>query len=52
MGDGGDLTLSAEFRQRQVGLFEAEGAGWLNQLPRLIADIERRWSVQVQPPFA
>jgi streptomycin 6-kinase len=51
MGDGRGLTLSAEFRQRQVGLFEAEGAGWLNQLPRLIADIERRWSVQVQPSF-
>jgi streptomycin 6-kinase len=51
MGDGGELNLSAEFRQRQVDLFEAEGAGWLNQLPRLIADIEQRWSVQVQPPF-
>jgi streptomycin 6-kinase len=51
MGDGGDLNLSAEFRQRQVYLFEAEGAGWLNRLPRLLADIEQRWSVRVQPPF-
>lgn len=52
MGDGKFLRLPAEFRRRQVDLFETAGAEWLNQLPRLIADIEQRWSLQVQSPFA
>jgi streptomycin 6-kinase len=52
MEDSEFSRLPAEFRRRQVDLFEAAGAEWLNQLPRLIADIEQRWSLQVQPPFA
>ncbi len=45
------MRLPTEFRQRQVALFEAEGAAWLQQLPHCIADIEQRWSVRIQPPF-
>jgi streptomycin 6-kinase len=43
--------LSAEFKRRQTELFGAEGTTWLAQLPDLIATVERRWSIQVQPPL-
>jgi streptomycin 6-kinase len=28
-----------------------EGAEWANRLPALVADLERRWSLEVGPPF-
>jgi streptomycin 6-kinase len=39
------------FAQTMLELHGDEGADWLAQLPTLIADCEKRWSLTVQPPF-
>ena len=30
----------------------AEGVNWLNRLPEIIADCERRWGLRVAPPVS
>jgi streptomycin 6-kinase len=42
----------ADFRQAIVSLFGEQGATWLQRLPELIADCERRWSIMALPPLA
>lgn len=39
------------FTQTMLELHGDKGAAWLAQLPALIADCEKRWSLTVQPPF-
>jgi streptomycin 6-kinase len=34
-----------------IALHGAPGAEWLNRLPELIAECEKRWSLEVGPPF-
>ena len=41
-----------QFARTIVDLFDDAGRGWLNRLPVIIADCERRWSLTVRPPFA
>ena len=44
--------LPQDFVRRNVDLFEGEGVAWLERLPDMIAEYERRWNVHVAPPFA
>lgn len=39
------------FARTLLDLFNDTGVVWLNNLPRLISDCERRWSLTVLPPF-
>ncbi len=40
-----------DLSQTIVELYGTEGVEWLERLPSLIADCERRWSLTVMPPF-
>lgn len=44
--------LPEQFTRTIVDLHEDAGVEWLNQLPQIIAECERRWSISVLPPFA
>ena len=44
--------IPENFTRTQIELNGAEGADWLNRLPGLIAECERRWGLRVGPPFA
>jgi streptomycin 6-kinase len=35
-----------------IELHEEKGVAWLDRLPSIIAECERRWSLEVGPPFA
>ena len=35
-----------------TALYGLDGAAWLERLPALLADYERRWSLTILPPFA
>ncbi len=45
------MVIPDDFARTIVELYEAAGAQWLKQLPTLIADCERQWSLTVHPPF-
>lgn len=44
-------TLRGNFTCTITDLFDERGTAWLENLPNLIADCERRWSLKVLPPF-
>lgn len=46
------LNLPEHFVRTQHELYDEQGKAWLARLPDLIAACERRWSLQVQAPFA
>lgn len=43
--------LPEQFVQTQIELYGDTGSAWLANLPALIAECERRWSLTIQPPF-
>jgi streptomycin 6-kinase len=43
--------IPAAFSLTITGVFDAEGVAWLQRLPALVAEYERRWSLTVLPPF-
>jgi streptomycin 6-kinase len=43
--------LPLNFTRTIIGLHDARGQQWLDNLPNLIADCERRWSIRALPPF-
>jgi streptomycin 6-kinase len=43
--------LPGAFIQTITELFDERGIAWLGDLPNLIAECERRWSLKVLPPF-
>ena len=45
------MQLPAAFRTRITGVFGADGAGWLDALPSLLAEAEARWGLRVGAPF-
>lgn len=45
-------NIPDQFARTIVDLFDDAGTEWLNRLPAIIADCERRWSLTVLPPFA
>lgn len=45
------MALSQEFLRTLSQTFGEEGAVWLEQLPELIVQCERRWSLSVGPSF-
>ena len=45
-------TLSNRFVRNTVALHQEAGIEWLECLPAIIADYERRWSITAQAPFA
>ena len=45
-------SIPRQFARTVVDLHEDAGADWLNRLPEIIADCERRWSLTVERPFA
>jgi streptomycin 6-kinase len=45
------LNLPPDFTQTILELNGEAGRAWLNALPGLIADCERRWSLHALPPF-
>ncbi len=45
-------SIPDNFARTIVELYEDEGAAWLKELPALIAEYERRWSLTVLPPYA
>jgi streptomycin 6-kinase len=46
-----EAVLSSEFARTMMSLYGAEGVEWLDLLPGLIAESERRWSITVGPPL-
>jgi streptomycin 6-kinase len=44
--------VQADFARHMVELHGAQGAAWLAELPARLEACSRRWSLQVQPPFA
>ena len=45
-------SIPDNFARAMVELYGDEGAAWLKELPALIAEYERRWSLTVLPPYA
>ena len=45
-------SIPAQFARTIVDLFDDAGRDWLNRLPAIVAECERRWSLTVLPPFA
>jgi streptomycin 6-kinase len=45
-------NIPEQFVRRMIELHEEQGVAWLEQLPGLIAEYERRWSLKVLPPYA
>lgn len=45
------LFLPPHFTRTITDLFDERGVAWLENLPGLLADCERRWSLKVLPPF-
>jgi streptomycin 6-kinase len=41
----------AQFKQTTLNLFGEKGQQWLDHLPELLASLEQRWSIRIQPPF-
>jgi len=46
------MVLSKEFLRTIGDTFGDEGLTWLEMLPAIISGCERRWSLDVSPPFA
>ena len=44
-------AIPEAFARTTVEVFEDEGRSWLDSLPALIVECERRWSIRVGPPF-
>jgi len=44
--------ITQELVRSTIQLRGEAGAGWLERLPALIADCERRWRIEVGPPFS
>ena len=47
----GVTTIPPHFAQAMIEVFEDEGRAWLDSVPALIAEHERRWSLRVLPAF-
>jgi streptomycin 6-kinase len=45
-------NLPEHFTRLMIELYEDEGVAWLEQLPALIDDCARRWSLTVLPPYS
>lgn len=45
-------AVQAEFARHMLELHGAQGAAWLAELPTRLETCSRRWSLEVQPPFA
>src|SRR5687767_355178 len=43
--------IPENFARTQIELNGADGVEWLNRLPDLIAECEKRWALRVEPPF-
>ena len=43
--------LPKSFVQNILGLPKTKGADWLNNLPKLVGEIERNWSLKAGEPF-
>jgi streptomycin 6-kinase len=46
------MILSQEFLRNIRNTFGDDGSDWLERLPDIITICERRWSLEVSPPFA
>jgi streptomycin 6-kinase len=46
-----EAVLASEFARTTVSLYGDEGVEWLDRLPALIEEYERRWSITVGPPL-
>jgi len=44
--------IPKRFARTMIELHGAAGQAWLDELPIMIAEYERRWVIQVEPPFA
>jgi streptomycin 6-kinase len=47
-----NLIIPDNFVRTMIELNGEEGEAWLGQLPAILAECERRWSLTVGPPFA
>jgi streptomycin 6-kinase len=45
------ISIPKNFARTTVELYAGRGAQWLERLPALVAECERRWSLTVHPPF-
>src|ERR671933_2161332 len=45
------IAVPDSFARRMVEVYGAEGGRWVEQLPALVAECARRWSLSVSPPF-
>lgn len=46
------IKVPCDFARRIERAFGDDGRAWLDRLPALVAESERRWSLSVGPPFA
>lgn len=47
-----NMHIPEHFARAMVELYEEPGAAWLKELPALIAEYERRWSLTALAPYA
>src|SRR5438067_13109759 len=45
------VTIPDAFAWRITSTFKEQGVAWLAELPALVAECARRWSLTVAPPF-
>lgn len=45
------MDYPARFKQNTLEIFGQQGQEWLDHLPGLLAALEERWAIRVQPPF-
>ena len=46
-----EFSIPADLARTNIDMRGAVGAEWLNRLPAIIAECERRWLLTVGPPF-
>lgn len=51
MSDAMTMTFPTAFAQTILGMYQEEGAAWLQKLPTLLADCAHRWAITIEPPF-
>lgn len=46
------VSLPTELQTHVTAILDEQGVAWLDELPALVADLESKWSIEVDEPFA
>jgi streptomycin 6-kinase len=52
MGEDFFARLPRKFNEAIRGAFREDGARWLEDLPRIVSEIERDWALEIKAPYA